>query len=258
MSNKEYPADSFQLLGVRISVITLSETFDAIRHWSHDDLGRFICVREFPGLTQAVENRKFSALHQQASLVLPDGMPIVWLGRLKGKKVNRCCGPDLLPMVFDQGRDSNLKHYLYGGKEGVADLLADQMKKKFPMANVVGTECPPFRALSQLEKKDTLNRIRESGADIVWVGISSPKQDFWMQEHFKHLPCTMIGVGAAFDFHSGQVNRAPIWMQRTGFEWLFRLYSEPKRLWRRYTFTIPKFLWYLFLKCFDNNDIRSE
>lgn len=236
-------AKTYFVLGIPLSVTNLNQAADCIEQWAGDDQGRFVCIRDVASLTAMSDDPDLAALHNEASMVTPDGMPLVLLGKLRGLPVERTCGPDLIDLVCARSVGAGLKHYFYGGKEGVAERLARVFAAKYPGMKVVGYECPPFRRLTEAEDAACVARIKASGADVVWVGISSPKQDIWMREHYRRLSQTLIGVGAAFDFHAGTVRRAPRWMQRSGLEWLFRLLSEPRRLWRRYLVLAPKFVW---------------
>lgn len=237
------PLQSFDVLGIPISVTTPEDSLARIAAWAGDAQGRFICVRDVASLMACVDDPALTALHRDAAMVLPDGMPLVWIGKSRGLSVERTCGPDLFELVCSRSPALGLRHFFYGGKAGVAEELARRCRARFPGIEIVGTECPPFRPPSAEEDAETLARIRASGADIVWIGLSSPKQDRWMADHVGRLPQTLIGVGAAFDFHSGAVRRAPRWMQRAGLESLHRLMTEPRRLWRRYLVLAPKFLW---------------
>jgi N-acetylglucosaminyldiphosphoundecaprenol N-acetyl-beta-D-mannosaminyltransferase len=169
-------------------------------------------------------------------MTTPDGMAIVWLLKLKGQRhVSRVYGPDLMLTVCEQSVRSGLKHFLYGGAPQVAEKLAHKLQTHFPGLQIAGIYCPPFRPLTSEEDQAVIQQINDSQADIVWVGISTPRQERWMAEHIGHLTTpVLIGVGAAFDFISGNKRQAPYWMQRSGLEWLFRLATEPRRLWRRY------------------------
>lgn len=237
------PLPHYDVLGIPVAVTTLDETTGLIVNWSRDAVGRFICVREVASLMACIDNPELVKLHHDAALVVPDGMPFVWIGKMKGLPVERTCGPDLFDRVCRMSPDVGLKHYFYGGKENVAETLANVCRDRYPGIQIVGWECPPFRPLTEEEERAAVARIIDSGADVVWVGISSPKQDIWMHKHYGSLSQTLIGVGAAFDFHSGAVKRAPRWMQRHGLEFLHRLYSEPRRLWRRYLVLAPAFVW---------------
>ncbi len=233
---------AYDVLGIPISVTSLEDASAKIRAWAEDDTGRFICIRDVHGVMQARQDAQLMALHSEASIVTPDGMPLVWIGRCRGLAVRRTCGPDLMERLISDGVASGLQHYFYGGKPEVAAKLAAVFREKHPKLQVVGIETPPFRQLDDSEVDQLARRIAAARAQVVWVGLSTPKQEFLMQRLAPLVPATLIGVGAAFDFHTGAVPRAPRWMQRSGLEWLFRLGSEPKRLWRRYLIMAPKFL----------------
>ncbi|WP_258043157.1 WecB/TagA/CpsF family glycosyltransferase [Sphingomonas sp. NBWT7] len=184
------------------------------------------------------------ALHYRAGLVTPDGMPLVWLAQSRGHlEVGRTSGADLVTELCRESPERRLRHYFYGGKPGVADRMAAALQARFPGLQVAGTYTPPFRALTLEEDAEVTAKIVATRPHIVWVGLSTPTQEFWMRDHVDRIPgATLIGVGAAFDFHTGDVQRAPRWMQRIGLEWLHRLASEPRRLWRRYLVLAPKFV----------------
>ncbi|WBL34202.1 WecB/TagA/CpsF family glycosyltransferase [Sinirhodobacter sp. HNIBRBA609] len=237
------PAPSYDVLGIPISVTTLEAAAQSLRFWANDRKGRYIGVREVPSLMAMRDDPVLTQIARGAAMNLPDGMPLVWIGRSRGLPVTRSCGPDLMEKMLSEAPQDGLRHFLYGGKPGVAERVAEVFRARAPGARIVGAYCPPFRPLTAVEDAEVIRLIRESGADIVWIGLSSPKQDIWMAEHVAALPATLIGVGAAFDFHAGTVRRAPRWMQRAGLEWLHRLISEPRRLWRRYLILAPRFVW---------------
>jgi N-acetylglucosaminyldiphosphoundecaprenol N-acetyl-beta-D-mannosaminyltransferase len=177
-------------------------------------------------------------------MVVPDGMPLVWLSRLAGhRETGRVCGPDLMVALCGRAEAAAYSHFFYGGAPGIAEKLAANLTHLFPGLKVAGCHSPPYRPLTATEDKEIIRSIDQSKADIVWVGLSTPKQEKWMAAHVGRLRApVLLGVGAAFDFHAGMVRRAPVWMQRAGLEWLFRLLSEPRRLWRRYLVMAPKFI----------------
>jgi N-acetylglucosaminyldiphosphoundecaprenol N-acetyl-beta-D-mannosaminyltransferase len=187
-----------------------------------------------------------------ATFAFPDGMPVYLVGKyLRGLRIEKISGPDLLGAMFADEQGRQLKHYFYGGKPEVLEKLLLVLRDKYPACNIVGAVSPPFRALSQEEHAAGLTAIRDSGADIVWVGLGAPKQELWMQQNSAALPGSMLmGVGAAFDFHADVVQRAPEWAQRFGLEWLHRLLQEPGRLWRRYLVTNSLFIYYTALDTF--------
>ena len=234
---------TYDVLGVPVSATTLDRACETIARWGGDDVGRMIFIRDVHGIMQAQGDPELMAMHRRAAMVTPDGMPLVWLGRRRGHPVGRTCGPDLMERVLDQSRETGLKHYFYGGKPGVAARLRTGFQDRFPGLSVVGTDTPPFRPLSEAEVSHVADAIRHSGADVVWIGLSTPKQEHLMQALVDRVGCTLIGVGAAFDFHVGAVRRAPHWMQSSGLEWSWRLASEPRRLWRRYLIMAPMFVW---------------
>ena len=157
--------------------------------------------------------------------------------------------PDLLLAACERSLTTGWKHYFFGGGPGVAELLAARLTEKFSGLVVAGFDTPPFRPLTPQEDQIAVERINRSGADIVWVGLSTPKQEFWMAEHLGKVKApVMIGVGAAFDFHAGLKKQAPCWMQRSGLEWFFRLATEPRRLWKRYLINNPLFAFLVFLQ----------
>lgn len=233
----------FDVLGVPIGVTSPQKTLEAFERWSNDDIGRFVCVREVNGVMLAQDDKEFRDLHYRAALVTPDGMPIAWLGRMEGYDLERTAGPDLMMYVMMQSdREDGPRHFFYGGKPGVAEELRQVFAQLAPKANVVGVGTPPFRALTMTELDTLAAEIEAVKADIVWVGISTPKQEFLMEQLSRRTSATFVGVGAAFDFHTGRVRRAPRWMRESGLEWLHRLLSEPRRLWRRYVVMAPKFV----------------
>jgi N-acetylglucosaminyldiphosphoundecaprenol N-acetyl-beta-D-mannosaminyltransferase len=233
------------VLGVGISVLNLRTALDAIAAARRDRRKGFICVTGVHGVMEAQDDAAFKNILNRALLCTPDGMPMVWLGRLHGHhEMSRVYGPDLMLEVCAWSEKNPCRHFFYGGADGVAELLAEKLKMKFPKLEVVGTFTPPFRALNAAEENDLQARLRAARPDILWVGLSTPKQEKFMAEFLPKLDVPLlIGVGAAFDFHAGRVRQAPRWMQRSGLEWLFRLACEPRRLARRYLKNNPLFVW---------------
>ena len=189
-------------------------------------------------------------IHNRAGLVTPDGMPLVWLSRLRGlRHVGRVYGPDLLLACCAHSLSKGYRHFFYGGAPGVPEQLVSRLREQFPGLAVAGWHSPPFRPLTPPEDEEIVRRIDEAAPDIVWVGLSTPKQERWMHEHVGRLKApALIGVGAAFDFVSGRKRQAPAWMRHSGLEWMFRLASEPRRLWRRYLVNNPLFVWKVVLQ----------
>lgn len=200
------------------------------------------------GIIYANKNDNFKIILNQFFLNLPDGMPSVWIGKLKGaKKMKRCYGPDFFKDLLLASAGKPIKHFFCGGKEGVANELKRQCGIKFNNYDIVGTFCPPFRKMSQEEFTELGQQINSSGADIVWIGLSTPKQEefAWQLRQYVNVHF-IITVGAAFDFHTGRLKQTPSWIQKIGMEWFYRLLSEPKRLYKRYFEIVPLFIYYNF------------
>jgi N-acetylglucosaminyldiphosphoundecaprenol N-acetyl-beta-D-mannosaminyltransferase len=232
------------ILGVPVSITNLTDAAATVINWAREGQSNLVCVRDVHGLMLSVKDARMMEIQHLAGMVTPDGMPLVWVGRLRGHKaISRVSGADLMDEICRQSIDNGVRHYFYGGQQGVADKVALQLTNSYPGIEVVGTCCPPFRPLTSTEEQEVQQAIELSGANIVWVGISTPKQEYWMQHFVSRLQgVTLIGVGAAFDFHAGSKTRAPRWMRESGFEWLHRLASEPRRLWRRYLLLAPEFV----------------
>lgn len=237
----------FQVLNVGISAINPPMALATIERWIGESQANYVTVTGVHGVMESQRDAELMRIHNQAGMVTPDGMPMVWMGRLRGfQHVSRVYGPDLMLEVCAKSIGAGWRHYFYGGAEGVADLLASKLTARFPGIQIVGTHCPPFRALSREEDQAVVDRINAARPDIVWVGLSTPKQEYWMASHVGRIHgAVLIGVGAAFDFHANLKPQAPRWMQRSGLEWAFRLASEPRRLWRRYLINNTAFLWRL-------------
>jgi N-acetylglucosaminyldiphosphoundecaprenol N-acetyl-beta-D-mannosaminyltransferase len=232
------------VLGVRVSAVDLKSATGLIQKAIEVGKKGYVCVRDAHGVVRCQTDPELRSIHNRAYLVTPDGMPLVWALRYDGHRDSgRVYGPDLMLAVFEAGRLTGMRHFLYGATTNTLEKLQVRLLKRFPDAKIVGSYAPPFRELLSQEQADLADRINLSGADIVWVGLSSPKQEIWMARMRDRLEAPMlIGVGAAVDFHAGLKRQAPRLIQRSGFEWAFRLWCEPRRLWRRYAHVVPTFL----------------
>lgn len=241
---------AFQVLGVRVDAVQLADAVAQLRRWIDDreSTTRFVAVTGMHGIAESRESSEFRRVLNAADLVVPDGMPLVWVGRTKGHRLpHRVCGSELMD-DFCRVSGSAYRHFFYGGAPGVADELARTLHQKHGIV-VAGTYTPPFRPLTKDEEKDSATRLEQSAPDVIWVGLSTPKQEHWMyQQRTKLRVPIMLGVGAAFDMNSGRSRRAPQWMRESGLEWLFRLLQDPRRLWRRYLISIPKTAWFVGLE----------
>jgi len=230
-------AEKVNILGVGISAINLDQAVKIIVHWTEHRQKQYVCVTPAHGIMDCQRDANLRKIFNCSGLTTPDGMSVVWLLRILGyRNVNRVYGPDLMESICQHTSiNRRLRHFFYGGAEGIPEILSEMLRIDFPHLNVVGTYSPPFRPLTAEEDQEIVAQINAAEPDIVWVGISTPKQEKWMSDHVESLNASvLIGVGAAFDFLSGTKKQAPKWIQRSGFEWLFRLANEPKRLWRRY------------------------
>lgn len=232
------------ILGVGVSAINMEMALAVIEGWIKRRKPHYVCVTGVHGVMESQRDESLRRVHNQAGLVTPDGMPLVWLSRLKGyRHVDRVYGPDLMLALCEHSVSRGYRHFFCGGAEGVPEQLSEVLQKRFPGLQVVGTYSPPFRPLTPEEDEAVVRMINGADPDIVWVGLSTPKQERWMAEHRARLNApVLIGVGAAFDFLTSRKPQAPRWMQRAGLEWLFRLLTEPRRLWRRYLINNPLFV----------------
>jgi N-acetylglucosaminyldiphosphoundecaprenol N-acetyl-beta-D-mannosaminyltransferase len=215
-----------------------------IARWVSDAEPHYVCVTGVHGVMESQRDPDLVAIHNGSGLTTPDGMPLVWCCRRAGATwTTRVYGPDLMLDVLALACERGWRSFFYGGREGVPELLAERLGARFPGLVVAGTYSPPFRPLEAAERDDIVERINGSRADLVWVGLSTPKQERWMAEMRPRLRApVLLGVGAAFDIHAGQLRQAPPWMQQSGLEWAFRLAVEPQRLWRRYLSNNPRFV----------------
>jgi N-acetylglucosaminyldiphosphoundecaprenol N-acetyl-beta-D-mannosaminyltransferase len=238
------PIPRVNVLGVGVSAIDPGMALAAIEGWIQRRDPHYVTITGVHGVMESQSDPEVRAIHNRAGLVTPDGMPLVWASRLAGQRhVRRVYGPDLMLAACRRSLETGWRHFLYGGAEGVPELLATRLADRFPGLEITGAFAPPFRPLTDAEDEEIVQRINAARPDIVWVGLSTPKQERWMASHLRRLEApVMVGVGAAFDFHAGLKRQAPRWIQGTGLEWLFRLITEPRRLWRRYLRNNPVFL----------------
>jgi N-acetylglucosaminyldiphosphoundecaprenol N-acetyl-beta-D-mannosaminyltransferase len=237
-------APHFKVLGVRVDGVQVPEVVSLMERWIQERAAvHYIAVTGMHGIMEAQQDPGFRSILKAADLVVPDGMPLVWLGRWHGYALRRrVYGPELME-TFCRTTGPSYRHFFYGGGPGVADRVAEVLKQRYGV-NAVGTYSPPFRPLTEEENTQVSCQIQTAAPEVVWVGLSTPKQERWMYEHRPRLTVPLIaGVGAAFDFISGTVKQAPAWMQENGLEWFFRLIQEPRRLWRRYLILGSRFAW---------------
>jgi N-acetylglucosaminyldiphosphoundecaprenol N-acetyl-beta-D-mannosaminyltransferase len=232
------PTKFFEVLGVRIAALDYQRAIRAIENFIRAGRTHYVTLTNVHAVTESQSDTQLRTALNAADLALPDGMPIAWAGGLE----DRVCGPDLMLKFIGETANRRYRHFFFGGAEGVAEALAAELKRLHPELIIAGTYSPPFRPLTVQEEEELAAMVNDQ-VDVMWVGLGCPKQEKWMFAH-RHLRVgVMLGVGAAFDFHTGRITRAPRWMQRSGLEWLFRLTQDPRRLWRRYLKTNSLFLW---------------
>ena len=238
--------DRFDLFGVHFCIARLEE---AVHHvLMHVDAlkGEYVCFSNVHTAVMAKENPEYRKVLNSAALTFPDGLPIAKLEKYKGYfSAERVAGPDFMANMFRDSQDGSVSHYFYGASEETLEKLKENLLSNYPGLDIRGMYSPPFRELTAKEDEEDIKRINESGADIVWIGLGAPKQEKWMMAHKGRINAVMMGVGAGFDFHAGTIDRAPQYIQKIGLEWLYRLFKDPKRLFKRYFVTNIKFFWYM-------------
>jgi N-acetylglucosaminyldiphosphoundecaprenol N-acetyl-beta-D-mannosaminyltransferase len=237
-----------RLFEIPVSALRLDDVLSAVDQWVARGERRYICTVDVHALMESQAASDVREAYNGAGIVTPDGVPLVWLLHRKGyAQAERVCGPDLMPALFRFSERRGYRHFLYGSSEQTLRALVSNLQAQYPEASIVGTFSPPFRDLSEAESAEVERRINEADPDIVWVGLGAPRQDRWMAAHRPNLRApVLIGVGAAFDMLAGTVKRAPPFLRHTGCEWLYRLYQEPRRLWRRYLRANTQFLKLVF------------
>ena len=231
------------VLGAFVDALTWDEALARISTWAAARESRYVCLCNAHMVVITTQDRDFLRVVSEADMATPDGMPVAWmLRRLGFRGQQRISGANLMWRYFALAESHGHAVYFYGSTDATLSLLSARLRAAFPRLRIAGTYSPPFRALTAEEDTEDVARINESGAGAVFVGLGCPKQETWMAAHRGRIRAVMFGVGAAFEFHAGVINRAPLWMQRFGLEWLHRLCSEPRRLWKRYLVTNTRFI----------------
>lgn len=235
--------ETLPVLGTEIDLLNWDNTLAGIRHWAKQRESRYVCACNAHSVVTATQDIAFADALRRADMATPDGAPVAWMMRRLGQRgQGRISGPDLMWRYCAAVAGSDEGIFLYGATPQTLDLLEQALRRAFPGLRICGKRSPPFRAMTADEEQQDVDLINASGAGVVWVSLGCPKQELWMARHAGRIQAVMVGVGAAFDFHAGQLSRAPDWMQRNGLEWLHRLANEPRRLWRRYLVTNTLFI----------------
>jgi len=232
------------ILGVAVHAVHMESAVAAIEAAIESGTPGYVCVTGVHGVMESQNDEDLKLILNRAFLNVPDGMPTVWVGRLKGHRtMARVFGPELMLELCRRSVRHGFTHFLYGGKPGVAQELAESLRNKVPGIKIVGTYTPPFRALTSEEESGLFEQVALAKPDYFWVGLSTPKQERFMAKYHTRLQCkVLVGVGAAFDYHTGRIKDAPAWMKNAGLQWVHRLGQDPRRLWKRYATNNPKFI----------------
>ncbi len=235
------------VLGVKVSAINLQLAVKIAGERVESGKTGYICFTGVHGVMEARANPELRRILNYASINAPDGMPMTWVGRLQGKRqMDRVFGPDFMLAMCALSAQRGYRNFLYGGKPGVAKLLSEALQRKFPGLQIAGTCTPPFRSLDVAEDADLMAQVQRAKPHIFWVGLSTPKQERFMAQYVDRLQVPLLaGVGAAFDYHTGQIRDCSEWIKRAGLQWLHRLLQDPRRLWKRYLRNNPAFLWHI-------------
>ena len=235
-----------QIIGAPIVVGSIDSISEVLIQEGQASFSGYVCISNVHMVTTAKKNVALRSAMDAAMVNTSDGMPLVWGLRMQGfNQAQRVSGPDLMIKICEKAQSSNLPVYFYGGSPSVVEVMKTKLSKYFPDLILAGIESPPILLDQPEVDPKVVGKIKNSGAKIVFVGLGCPKQELWMHSYSPHIPAVLIGVGAAFDFFSGRVKRAPLWIQKIGLEWFYRLCSEPQRLWKRYLVTNSMFIYYL-------------
>jgi N-acetylglucosaminyldiphosphoundecaprenol N-acetyl-beta-D-mannosaminyltransferase len=245
------PQESFEVLGVCFAGVQIPDVIRAIEGWiAEGRTAHYVTVSNVHSVVESNHDAHFRDTLNHSDLNVPDGMPIVWLGRASGLNLpRRVYGPDLFIEFCRQTQGKSYRHFFYGGAPDVVEALVQKLQEEFPGFSIAGYYSPPFRPLTASEDQQVIEMINAAVPDVLWIGLGCPKQEFWMRDHLETLRVpAMIGIGQAFNIHAGKLRQAPRWMRENGLEWLFRLLMEPRRLWRRYLIYNTQFIVRLLLE----------
>lgn len=249
VNSKESQIPVCNILGVNLSAINMSWLLDFIDNNLKELSGKYICVANVHTTVMASENEEYRKIQNEAVLALPDGGPLSKVGRKRGfSEMQRTTGPDFMREIFKLSKENNYKHYFVGGTQETLDLMIENLEKEFSGINICGCFSPPFRDMTIDEDQELITQIKSAGPDFIWVGLGAPKQEIWMYSHKELFDGVMVGVGAGFDYFAGNIKRAPMWMQKSNLEWLYRLIQEPSRLFKRYLITNTKFIFNVIIR----------
>jgi N-acetylglucosaminyldiphosphoundecaprenol N-acetyl-beta-D-mannosaminyltransferase len=250
ISNSAIYHEHADVLGVKVSAVNMARAVELADQWVIGGRAGYICVTGVHGVMEAQKDPGLLEILNHAVINTPDGMPMKWVGRVQGvSNMDRVTGPDFMLRMCELSLDKGYRHFLYGGQPGVAQKLKAALEMRLPGLQVVGTYTPPFRMLNAQEEETLFAQLHNSKPHILWVGLSTPKQERFMAQYVDRLQVPLlVGVGAAFDYHTGRIRDCSDWIKRAGMQWLHRLLQDPKRLWRRYLSNNPAFIWHIHLQ----------
>lgn len=238
------PLKKVSVVNAPVTASPFDEQIKVILEWAGKHLSKVVCVANVHMVTEAYLNHDFSKILKSADLVTPDGMPLVWMMKLLGvRNQDRVAGLDILQAICKAAPSTNISLFFVGSETPILDQMRVRLNQEFPNLQIAGMEPLPFRPLTPAEDEALIQKINASGAGVVLVSLGCPKQERWMAEHKDKINAVMIGLGGAFPVYAGICKRAPRWVREMGMEWFYRLIQEPRRLWKRYSTTIPLFLW---------------
>ena len=237
------------IMGVEIAAIDMEWLGGYLSSNVRELSGDYVCVSNVHTTVTAYEDPEYCRIQNGGILAIPDGGPLSSVGRKRGyAQMQRTTGPSLMGEIFKISAEKGFRHYFYGSTEETLEKLRSVLDETYPGIQIAGMYSPPFRPMTDDEDKEIVDRISETKPDFVWVGLGAPRQEKWMATHQGQINGLMIGVGAGFDYHAGNIQRAPEWMQKNNLEWLYRLMQDPKRLFKRYLYTNTKFIWHVAIK----------
>lgn len=237
------------IMGVNIAAINMKWLLDFTQENIKDLSGDYMCVSNVHTTVTAYEDKEYCAVQNGGIMAIPDGGPLSTVGRKRGNAdMKRTTGPDYMEEVFKISVERGYRHFFYGSTEETLKKMSENLKESYPGIQIVGMYSPPFRSLAKEEDEVIITQINGTSPDFVWIALGAPKQELWMAEHQGKIDGFMVGVGAGFDYFAGNISRAPQWMQKCNLEWLYRLIQDPKRLFKRYLYTNPKFIWNVMIR----------
>lgn len=232
------------IMGVNIAAINMEWLVDYLEKNISEIKGDYICVSNVHTTVTSFEDAAYCAIQNGGLMAIPDGGPLSTVGQKRGhKNMERTTGPSLMGEIFEISAKKGYRHFFYGSKQETLDLLEEKLNENYPGIQIAGRYSPPFRPLTDEEDAAVIKMINDAKPDFVWIGLGAPKQENWMAVHQGKIDGLMVGVGAGFDYHAGNIERAPEWMQKSNMEWFYRLIQDPRRLFRRYWHTNLKFIW---------------